>query len=276
MITLLIIVIAVILIVANNSFLSNLENTFNISLWSYVEKHPILFSIYSLHPISLETQEKLSNRFPFYKNFPIEVRRFYNYRLGKLINSFEFTAGVPELEFTPADKAVILAHANRMTLGFKEYRYNSCTVLEIHEDAYYSAQLKQWHRGDTGLDGTIRLSIKYLNEGDSNTHDGVNLAIHEYAHAIMMELFTGEERFGFYERFMDYKHQAIQDVDEIIEKGLLRDYAYSNDPEFFAVSTEVFFETPEIFKNNVPDFYNVLCKLYNQQPHLANPLTQTV
>jgi MtfA peptidase len=271
-----IIVIAVILIVANNSFLRNLENAFNLPMWRFVEKHPLIFSIYSLHPISTETQQALMSRFPFYRDFPIEIKRFYNYRLAKLINSFEFKTDALNVDFSYTDKAIVLAHANRMTLGFKDYLYRSCTVLELHESAYFSEQLQQWHRGDAGLDGTIRLSLKHLEEGDNNTHDGINLAIHEFAHAIMIELFTGDERLGFYERFMDYKHQSIKDVDEIIEKKLLREYAYTNDPEFFSVTTEVFFETPEVLKNNVPDFYNVMCRLYNQQPHLVNPLTQTI
>lgn len=269
-------VIAVILIVANNSFLRNLENTFNLSMWSFVEKHPMIFFLYSIHPISRETQEALMRRFPFYRDFPIEIQRFYNYRLAKLINSFEFKTDALDVHFSYTDKAIVLAHANRMTLGFKDYLYRSCTVLELHEAAYFSEQLQQWHRGDAGLDGTIRLSLKHLEEGDSNTHDGINLAIHEFAHAIMFELFTGDERSGFYERFMDYKHQAVKDVDAMIEKKLLREYAYTNDAEFFSVTTEVFFETPEMLKNNVPDFYNVMCRLYNQQPHLTNPLIQTI
>lgn len=259
-----------------NKFANSFEYSFNIYSWKFISKYRFVAFFFNPYPISKEIQEVLLNRFQFYKNFPEEVRHFYNYRLRRLIDSFEFVSSNPDLIISDTDKAVVLANANRMVLGFREYLYRSCRIIELHPDEYFSEQLKQWHKGETALNGVIKLSLKHLNEGDINNNDGINLAIHEYAHAIMIELFTGDERLGFYDRFMDYKYQAIEDVDKIREKGLLRNYAYVNDHEFFAVSTEVFFETPETLKNNVPNFYNVMCRLYNQQPHLANPLTQTI
>jgi hypothetical protein len=120
----------------------------------------------------------------------------------------------------------------------------------------------------------IKLSTKWLLEGDLDVNDGVNLGIHEFAHAIMLDLFVGEEGNDFYENFMKYKQVARKHIDEIEQKKLFRDYAFTNDQEFFAVSTEVFFETPLVLLNQVPELYEAMCKLYNQKPHLQNPLIE--
>ena len=36
--------------------------------------------------------------------------------------------------------------------------------------------------------------------------------------------------------------------------------------EFFAVCTEHFFETPKLFKQNLPILYNLMCYMLNQDP----------
>jgi Mlc titration factor MtfA (ptsG expression regulator) len=121
-------------------------------------------------------------------------------------------------------------------------------------------------------EGVIRLSAKYLNEGDNVSTDGLNLAIHEFAHAVMMELFVGNEREGFFDNYVQFKDCALKNLDYCKEKALFRPYAYSNDQEFFAVVSEVFFEEPLTLKGNVPELYEALCKLYNQQPDMIIPL----
>jgi MtfA peptidase len=252
---------------------SKLEVSFHPEAWLYLAKHPKLASILNANPISDEIQLLLAHRFPFYLRLPDDFRHFFNYRLHQLIKSFEFVNMENHLDIDLSLKAVLLVQANRLTLGFKQYKYDAFPIIEIHPDVYYSEMTHHWHKGDTSVeDGVIRLSAKYLNEGDNVSTDGLNLAIHEYAHAVMMELFVGNEREGFFENYVQYKNCALKNLDICKEKALLRSYAYSNDQEFFAVVSEVFFEEPLLIKENVPDLYETLCKLYNQQPDKIIPL----
>jgi Mlc titration factor MtfA (ptsG expression regulator) len=42
-------------------------------------------------------------------------------------------------------------------------------------------------------------------------------------------------------------------------------YASANRAEFFAVSAEYFFNSPELFKENHPDFYEMMGLIFNQK-----------
>ena len=44
----------------------------------------------------------------------------------------------------------------------------------------------------------------------------------------------------------------------------LRDYAFTNAYEFFAVTCEYFFERPVELKANAPRLYNIIRKMLNQ------------
>lgn len=249
-----------------------LEESFHPGIWLYMAKHPGISLVFNVNPIPEEIQLLLAHRYPFYQNLPDYFKCFFNYRLYKLIKSFDFVAVEAPFNADLAAKALLLAQANRLTLGFKEYKYNAFTTIEIHPDIYYSEMTHHWHKGDTSAnEGVIRLSTKHLNEGDRVSDDGVNLAIHEFAHAIMMELFVGNEREGFFDNYVQYKNCVLQNIDICKNKALLRSYAYTNDQEFFAVISEVFFEEPLLIKENVPELYKALCKLYNQQPDKINP-----
>ncbi len=252
---------------------SKLEESFQPDVWRFMARHPKLSSFLKANPISEEIQLLLAHRFPFYLHLPDDFRSFFNYRLHKLIKSFEFVSVDHQIEIDSAMKAVLLTQANRLTLGFKRYKYEAFVILEIHPDVYYSEMTHHWHKGDTSVEeGVIRMSAKYLNEGDNVSTDGLNLAIHEFAHAVMMELFVGNEREGFFDNYVLFKECALKNLDFCKEKALFRPYAYSNDQEFFAVVSEVFFEEPLTLKENVPELYESLCKLYNQQPDKIIPL----
>ena len=260
--------------IVRRNIIHNLELKFRKSVWTYAQKSSFFMFFVNANCVNPTTREQLEEQFVFYRNYPPELKMFFCFRLERLINTFTFVTSDKSLFIDDQTKAVVLAQANRLTLGFSDYLYKACYTIELHPDIYFSEQTHQWHKGEVNTTGIIKLSTKWLLEGDLDVNDGVNLGIHEFAHAIMMDLFVGEEGNDFYENFMNYKQVARKHIDEIEQKKLFRDYAFTNDQEFFAVSTEVFFETPLVLMNQVPEFYEVMCKLYNQKPHLQNPLIE--
>jgi len=50
------------------------------------------------------------------------------------------------------------------------------------------------------------------------------------------------------------------------EHHIFRNYAATNIYEFFAVSVEYFFETPQLLKNELPQLYKHLIILLKQNP----------
>jgi Mlc titration factor MtfA (ptsG expression regulator) len=73
-----------------------------------------------------------------------------------------------------------------------------------------------------------------------------------------------------------YTHlnKSLDKVDELYEdmqqyretQTYLRDYAFTNTHEFFAVCVEHFFETPLHFYQKYPDLFKDLCNVLNQNP----------
>jgi Mlc titration factor MtfA (ptsG expression regulator) len=43
-------------------------------------------------------------------------------------------------------------------------------------------------------------------------------------------------------------------------------YGSSNKAEFFAVTSEYFFNRPELFKESHPELFDLLCLIFNQNP----------
>ncbi|MEO8820733.1 MAG: zinc-dependent peptidase [Ginsengibacter sp.] len=46
----------------------------------------------------------------------------------------------------------------------------------------------------------------------------------------------------------------------------MNDYGASNRAEFFAVVSEYFFNCPELFKENHAELFELLTKIFNQNP----------
>lgn len=111
---------------------------------------------------------------------------------------------------------------------------------------------------------------------DAATHqarhpeEGNNVVFHEFAHKLdmlvgiangtpPMDSVDQEQRWitactGAYERVVEGRSKA------------LRSYAGVNPAEFFAVATEVFFDTPALLTTHEPELYAELAEWYGQDP----------
>ncbi len=118
-----------------------------------------------------------------------------------------------------------------------------------------------------GRGGPVVLAWDSVIAGAKNDRDGNNVVIHEIAHKIDFldgdadgtpPLETAEDRREWArvcgEAFLAHKSG---------EEHFLREYAQTNEAEFFAVATEVFFEKPKQLRTHLPELYGLLEKFYN-------------
>jgi Mlc titration factor MtfA (ptsG expression regulator) len=110
---------------------------------------------------------------------------------------------------------------------------------------------------------------------------GVNVVIHEFAHKLDMRsgeadgmppLHDGMSR----RRWAEVMGTAFADFQRRVDSGedtALDPYAAELPAEFFAVTSEVFFEDPELLRADYPDVYEQLRQFYKQDPaiYLAVP-----
>lgn len=118
------------------------------------------------------------------------------------------------------------------------------------------------HRG-----GPVVLAWDAVLHGSRNARDGRNLVIHEMAHKI--DFLDGQADGtpplagrAELERWVKACAQAFQEVRDGADP-VLREYAGTNEAEFFAVASEVFFERPKQLAREHPELYRVLAELYN-------------
>jgi len=141
------------------------------------------------------------------------------------------------------------------------------------EDEYGVVHVgKEVRAGEAWLQGPVILSWADIGE---DFGDGINVAIHEFAHKIDMlngdadgfpPLHSDMARETWTEIFSSAYDHFCAAVDRDIELGI-DPYAADSAGEFFAVTSEVFFERPEILKAAYPQVYLQLTAFYRQDPY---------
>jgi Mlc titration factor MtfA (ptsG expression regulator) len=146
--------------------------------------------------------------------------------------------------------------------------------IYILADAYQMDNEEELYIGHVAPNG-IYLSFKHFLYGYSQKSDNVNVAVHEMAHALLYNNFFAQyggtdSHFRLnYERFSSSTGPILANV-ITNRRSYLRSYAFSNLHEFWAVSVEAFFENPAGLRANMPELYDALSRVLNQ-----DPVTQT-
>jgi Mlc titration factor MtfA (ptsG expression regulator) len=208
----------------------------------------------------------------YYKRLTPEERKRFEWRVFYFIEStdieFRHFKASALINFN-ATRYLIASVATQMSLFLSEDCFDAFHKIIIYPDNYYSPITKQYHKGETNPGaGYIVLSWTSLQTGFENKTDGVNLLMHELAHALWLE----NELFD-YEIFDPaaleiYKAYSWQVMAEMVnqDQHFFRSYALTNKEEFFAVAVENFFERPAAFKTALPELYSILANLLKQDP----------
>ncbi len=128
---------------------------------------------------------------------------------------------------------------------------------------------KGWMAGQASYNGPLIVTKGSLEHSFRNPHDGYNVIFHELAHYFDLEdgSADGVPAFLPSEGIFAWK-EIIYNEWEKVNRGqsFLDAYAGVNEAEFFAVSTEFFFEKPWVMAQRNPDLYNALKEFYNLDP----------
>lgn len=130
--------------------------------------------------------------------------------------------------------------------------------------------------GEAWHNGTVILSWESTRVGCANPFDGYNVVLHEFAHLLDGEdgAFDGvpilepPSSYAAWALVFDKHYGALRRAGRRKKprKGLLRDYGATKKSEFFAVSSEAFFEKPAQLRAKAPDLYRELAQFYRQDP----------
>jgi hypothetical protein len=207
----------------------------------------------------------LQQYIPYYRNLDAAQKdRFLKRTLiFKAMKRFEFV----EMEEEEHMSLLISASAVQLTFGLQHFLMDHFNKIYIMKRDYHFGLNAVPFQGHVSDDG-IYLSWNNFLRSYANYTDGDNVGLHEMAHALAYVNFTvhdGEDE-AFQIRFMRFTITGRQVYNRMKagEMNMLGSYATTNYQEFWAVCVENFFERPSSFKIQLPELYEAICKLLNQ------------
>jgi Mlc titration factor MtfA (ptsG expression regulator) len=151
---------------------------------------------------------------------------------------------------------------------------SSYRVRETQQDGYVVIEGEETRLGESWTRGVVVLSWDAVVTGGANREDGHDVVLHEFAHQLDAEdgLMDGtpelddRRRYAAWSRIAGAEFTALQEAVERHKKTTLDAYGASNEPEFFAVAVEAFFEKPLRLRHDHPELYAELVVFFRLDP----------
>lgn len=205
----------------------------------------------------------------YYRSLPDKLKANFGDRVMRFIQAKEFI-GKGKLEMTDLMRVLIAESAVKLTFGHRTYLFEKFEKILVFKEEFYSDWSHSREIGETNPRGVIVFSWKDFLQGDLIEDDNLNVGLHEFAHALMNQTISAgryEDKYfiSWVDLFFDF-HNDESKMKYIRDHELFRKYAFHDEMEFFAVAAEHFFETPSDFKRGLPELYDIMCKMLNQDP----------
>lgn len=177
-------------------------------------------------------------------------------------------------EVTDEVRALVGASAVVLTFGMRDYEWSTTRDILIYPTAFEAGSYHMGGKdarvaGQVGAQGPIIFAKDQLEAGFRRTTDGHNVGLHEFAHVLDFDD-------GYFDGVPSHMHweAARPWVDEMTgelrrkhaprSRRLLREYGYTNEAEFFACATELYFEKPDAVRRKSPELYELLAGYYGE------------
>lgn len=230
----------------------------------------------SPQPIPAHWHAELLKNVAFYKKLTTADQTVFRKRMMAFLN--EIYVESVQFELNDKDRMLVAASAVIPVFNFSEWHYNNLSTVLIYPDHFNEdlgfAQTDE-NKHIAGMVGTGRyenqmiLSRKALYHGFTNATDKGNTAVHEFVHLLdKTDGFTD----GIPERLLE--HQYIMPWLKLMHKEMdainndtsdIRKYGATNQAEFFAVTSEYFFERPDLFKRKHPELFKMLQQCFQKR-----------
>lgn len=224
--------------------------------------------------LSNDDRKLLLNHVEFYAELDDPKKTIFDKKLSRFLGSIKIE-GIGT-EVSPLDRILVGASAVIPILGFNDWEYRNLGTVLLYPDTFNKDfEFAEGDRnimgmvGDGYMNGQMILSQSALRHGFSKSAGNENTGIHEFVHLIdksdgatdgVPQYFI---KHGYVVPWVKMMHQEIQKIED--NKSDINPYAITNEAEFFAVTSEYFFENPERMKDKHPALYDSLSKIFGQQ-----------
>lgn len=229
-------------------------------------------------------RKSLKRQLPLYRSLPADLQL----RLKKLIQLFiaqKQFIGCEGLEITDEIRLNIAAQACLLMLNRPTALYPNLRSILVYPAAYLVpghntdaagvvSEQTQLRLGESWQQGKVVLSWPDSQQGAADPSDGHNVVLHEFAHQLDQEngVANGAPFLASNEAYRVWSQVLSAEFDQLQKQlrqgipSLFNPYAATNPAEFFAVTTEVFFEQPQALKTQHPALYQQLSQYYRLDP----------
>ncbi len=238
------------------------------------------------HPFPAEWSALLSAKWRLYDRLPPEIRDQLHGCIHVLLaeKRFEACGGLPEM--TDEMRVLIAAQAALLLVGRPEDEhqfYPDLVSILLYPGSFRDRGRRTFslreeegevRLGESWTSGSVILSWHSVKRGAAGDHDGLNVVFHEFAHQIDQAdgdpdgapVFDDPEDAARWSAVFQNHYDDL--IDDLEQGGnpLLDEYGATEPAEFFAVSTETFFERPREMKREMPGLYDELAAFYGLDP----------
>lgn len=230
-------------------------------------------------PVPGEWHRILEKRVRYYRELPPERQRLFAKRVQAFLA--EVAINGADTEVTLADKLLVAASAEIPLFGFPDWRYPNIDEVILHGKSFskdFDPEAREQTVlglvGNRELSRAMVLSKPALHEGFGR-HTEHNTGVHEFAHMLDMsdgatdglpDYYLDDTLSGPWMRLVHREMRKIKEGDSD-----LRDYAATNEAEFFAVASEYFFNRPEELEADHPQLFLMLERIFRQVPTAEDP-----
>lgn len=230
-----------------------------------------------------EWKKLLENNVKFYNRLSPMDQQKLREKILIFVDEKKFT-GLQGFEITDQVKLFVAAQACLLTLkktsGYYDGVKDICitakpvrrNIENYNGSGIHTEAAAEVLGVSTGF-GTVVLAWSSVVSGLKIEDDGVNVVFHEFAHELDRE--DGDAGGvpvldeGAYKKWADILSKEYNSLTERIKrsgKPVINPYGAENPAEFFAVSTETFFEKPEKLRKKHPELFDELKLFYGIDP----------
>lgn len=202
----------------------------------------------------------------------------------RILHAEKTFEGCKGLEITEEIRITCLGLASLLLLGLSDYYFDNVETILVYPTGYRVrsrvpiagdiALVEETDRlGEAHYRGPVILAWDEIQEDLVHFGAGRNLVFHEFAH--QFDMTTGDadgvpplpkairQR---WQEVMAREYRRLQRAARRRDWHFLDYYGATNPAEFFAVSTEAFFDQPSEFRNELPEMYGLFRECYGVDP----------
>lgn len=178
-------------------------------------------------------------------------------------------------EIDETTRVLVAASAIIPIFNFDDWEYTRLGEVLIYPDSFDDSYRSDGNEprntlgmvGTGHLSGVMILSKPALISGFDRAADKNNVGIHEFAHLVdgadgAIDGLPPGVPADVAKLWVEWVGKEL--AQPPMGSSHIRDYAYTNEAEYFAVLVEYFFEAPESLQSKNPQLYRMMCKMFRQ------------